>query len=213
MCSPSMQLPSRVQSLPKIQRHRKRNACLACRQQRRRCDESQSRCIACRSQGIHCAWPNGRALASAIHISPQCRDTGTAFNNGRDRTVLSAPTYQISFLSTLPPLFLTSESTRILRYYLRITARQLVPLSTSDNPLITRVLPAAKANNTLLHAVLAAAGAHLAYNVPNSASIETATYQHYLYAIWGVRKTIASKDLDKPSYQYLLIILTLSLSL
>lgn len=203
---PSMQLPSQASS-PTIFRRmhpRMKTACLACQQQRKKCDKTHPYCSACKHQGLPCTWPNDKAPAADAPsfsrcTAPNSEQVGTAITRG--------PTRQVPSHEPLNPLNLTTESTKLLQYYLCITAWQLPAVSASYNPLISNVLPAAKVNHTLMHAILAVSGAQLAYHASNPTPIEIATRQHYLCAIRGVRDEIANQAMSKSSFQCLSLVL------
>lgn len=179
--------------------------CLACRKSARICDETKPRCIVCNYQGLSCTWPNGRNLASTTRNASHCRRT--TLNTGHKATPISiGPARQVFLLDSQQPLRLTTASTHLLRYYISVTAWQLPAISGSRNPFIQSVLPAAKDNNTLMHAILAVSGAHLAYNASDPGPIEIATRQHYSGAIRGVRYAVVSQALSKSDPLLLLII-------
>lgn len=212
-----MQNLARYPSKTRPRYPRSRTGCLICRQRRKKCDEAQPACSACQRKRLECHWPAPKNTPNS-HVR-QYRPIAPAGNDDEQQVQQHQHQRQhrqhgglsISRQLVAPtpsrPHVLTPQSTSLFRYYISETAGLLQTGPSPKNPFVRCVLPAAQADDTLMHAILAVGGAHLAYNTPDNDEIDIAAQRHYSCAIRGVRNEIASRPLRKQALQRLSLIL------
>lgn len=92
---------------------------------------------------------------------------------------------------------LTPQSTLLLRHYLCHTASYFAMRALEDNPFVNLLLPLGYTDDLLMHGLLALSGAHLAYKVPDSTEVASATRMHYWKMISGLRSELSNLEDDQ----------------